>query len=81
MTSVGVLALHTDLYEIRMAQSYQRLGTTEPATFSVLARPSRARPPRRSSAWAAPQGDYHLIPEFCRQSACSTTRADRSTLP
>ncbi|GLY69567.1 nicotinate phosphoribosyltransferase [Amycolatopsis taiwanensis] len=31
-------ALHTDLYEIRMAVSYLRRGMTEPATFSLFAR-------------------------------------------
>lgn len=31
-------ALHTDLYEIRMAISYLRRGMTEPATFSLFAR-------------------------------------------
>lgn len=31
-------ALHTDLYEIRMAASYLRRGMTEPATFSLFAR-------------------------------------------
>ncbi|NKQ51840.1 nicotinate phosphoribosyltransferase [Amycolatopsis sp. K13G38] len=31
-------ALHTDLYEIRMAASYLRRGMTEPATFSLFVR-------------------------------------------
>ncbi|TNC20477.1 nicotinate phosphoribosyltransferase [Amycolatopsis alkalitolerans] len=31
-------ALHTDLYEIRMAASYLRRGMTEPAVFSLFAR-------------------------------------------
>ncbi|WP_040925707.1 nicotinate phosphoribosyltransferase [Saccharomonospora marina] len=31
-------ALHTDLYEVRMAASYLRRGMTEPATFSLFAR-------------------------------------------
>ncbi len=36
--------LYTDLYELRMCETYLRLGMTEPATFSLYARPSRARP-------------------------------------
>ena len=38
------LGLHTDLYEIRMVETYVRLGMTAPATFSLFARPSAARP-------------------------------------
>lgn len=38
------LGLHTDLYELRMVETYVRLGMTAPATFSLFARPSRARP-------------------------------------
>jgi nicotinate phosphoribosyltransferase len=38
------LGLHTDLYEIRMVETYLRLGMVEEATFSLFARPSRARP-------------------------------------
>jgi nicotinate phosphoribosyltransferase len=38
------LGLHTDLYELRMLESYLRLGMTEEATFSLFARPSRLRP-------------------------------------
>ncbi|MFW5739449.1 MAG: nicotinate phosphoribosyltransferase [Myxococcota bacterium] len=38
------LGLHTDLYEIRMVESYLRLGMHEPATFSLFARPSKHRP-------------------------------------
>ncbi|HKE17881.1 MAG TPA: nicotinate phosphoribosyltransferase [Kofleriaceae bacterium] len=38
------LGLYTDLYELRMLESYLRLGMTGPATFSLYARASRARP-------------------------------------
>jgi nicotinate phosphoribosyltransferase len=38
------IGLYTDLYELRMLETYLRLGMTEPATFSLFARPSRARP-------------------------------------
>jgi len=38
------LGLHTDLYELRMVETYVRLGMTAPATFSLFARPSVARP-------------------------------------
>lgn len=38
------LGLYTDLYEIRMLESYLRLGMLAPATFSLFVRPSRARP-------------------------------------
>lgn len=38
------LGLFTDLYEIRMVETYLRLGMTAPATFSLFARPSKARP-------------------------------------
>jgi nicotinate phosphoribosyltransferase len=38
------IGLYTDLYEIRMLESYLRLGMTESATFSLFARPSRKRP-------------------------------------
>jgi nicotinate phosphoribosyltransferase len=37
------LGLCTDLYEIRMCESYLRLGMTESATFSLFCRPSPAR--------------------------------------
>lgn len=38
------LGLHTDLYEIRMVETYVRLDMTAPATFSLFARPSAERP-------------------------------------
>lgn len=38
------LGLHTDLYEIRMAETYVRRGMLEPATFSLFVRPSSSRP-------------------------------------
>lgn len=38
------LGLHTDLYEIRMVETYLRRGMTAPATFSLFARPSTKRP-------------------------------------
>ncbi len=40
----GLLGLSTDLYEIRMVETYVRLGMTAPATFSLFSRPSRRRP-------------------------------------
>ena len=36
--------LHTDLYEIRMVESYLRRGMTAPATFSLYIRPTVDRP-------------------------------------
>ena len=44
MTGPAALGLYTDLYEIRMLESYVRLGMTGTATFSLFARPSRLRP-------------------------------------
>ncbi len=38
------LGLHTDLYEIRMVETYLRRGMTRPATFSLFSRPSSRRP-------------------------------------
>lgn len=38
------LGLATDLYEIRMVESYVRRGMLAPATFSLFVRPSMARP-------------------------------------
>lgn len=38
------LGLYTDLYELKMLESYLRLGMTGEATFSLYARPSRLRP-------------------------------------
>ena len=38
------LGLHTDLYEIRMVESYVRHGMFAPATFSLFSRPSTDRP-------------------------------------
>jgi nicotinate phosphoribosyltransferase len=38
------LGLHTDLYEIRMVESYLAAGMTAPATFSLFVRPHPARP-------------------------------------
>lgn len=36
--------LHTDLYELRMVESYLRRGMTAPATFSLYIRPTSRRP-------------------------------------
>lgn len=44
MTRDNALGLHTDLYEIRMVETYLRLGMTRPATFSLFSRPSKRRP-------------------------------------
>src|SRR5690606_3309103 len=38
------LGLYTDLYELRKVESYLRHGMTAPATFSLIVRPTRARP-------------------------------------
>lgn len=38
------LGLFTDLYELKMLESYVRLGMCEPATFSLIVRPSAERP-------------------------------------
>lgn len=38
------LGLHTDLYEVRMVETYLRRGMTGSATFSLFARPSTKRP-------------------------------------
>lgn len=43
-TRLERIGLYTDLYELRMLETYLRLGMTETATFSLFARPSRARP-------------------------------------
>lgn len=40
----GHLGLCTDLYELRMVESYVQRGMTGPATFSLFIRPSVARP-------------------------------------
>ncbi len=40
----GHLGLCTDLYELRMFDSYLRQGMTAPATFSLFIRPNAARP-------------------------------------
>ncbi len=40
----GQLGLCTDLYELRMVESYLRRGMTAPATFSLFIRPNPARP-------------------------------------
>ncbi|MCA1782071.1 MAG: nicotinate phosphoribosyltransferase, partial [Intrasporangiaceae bacterium] len=40
----GNLGLCTDLYELRMAESYLRQGMTERATFSLFIRPNATRP-------------------------------------
>jgi hypothetical protein len=39
----GQLGLCTDLYELRMAESYLRRDMTAPATFSLCIRPTAAR--------------------------------------
>lgn len=44
MQTSSALGLHTDLYEIRMVETYLRRGMTAPATFSLFARPSTQRP-------------------------------------
>ena len=45
MTEAGPpLGLHTDLYEIRMVETYVRRGMLGPATFSLFSRPAAARP-------------------------------------
>lgn len=44
MTAQTPLGLHTDLYELRMVETYVRLGMTGPATFSLFSRPSVQRP-------------------------------------
>src|SRR5690606_25489693 len=44
MSPLRHLGLYTDLYELRMLETYPRLGMTEPATFSLFARPARDRP-------------------------------------
>ena len=38
------LGLYTDLYELRMTESYLRAGMTRDATFSLYIRPTRERP-------------------------------------
>lgn len=40
----GAVGLCTDLYEVRMVESYLARGMTEPATFSLFVRPAAARP-------------------------------------
>ncbi|HVM14337.1 MAG TPA: nicotinate phosphoribosyltransferase [Egibacteraceae bacterium] len=40
----GRAGLCTDLYELRMVESYLRRGMTGPATFSLFVRPAAARP-------------------------------------
>ncbi len=40
----GHLGLCTDLYELRMVESYLQRGMTAPATFSLFIRPAAARP-------------------------------------
>lgn len=40
----GRLGLCTDLYELRMVESYLKRGMTRPATFSLFIRPGAARP-------------------------------------
>jgi nicotinate phosphoribosyltransferase len=47
------IGLYTDLYEIRMVESYLRAGMTGSATFSLFARPSRERPFLVSAGLAA----------------------------
>ena len=44
MSTGPALGLHTDLYELRMVETYLRRGMTADATFSLFARPSVARP-------------------------------------
>jgi nicotinate phosphoribosyltransferase len=43
-TMPSELGLCTDLYELRMCESYLRLGMVERATFSLFSRPSSSRP-------------------------------------
>ncbi|MEX1179080.1 MAG: nicotinate phosphoribosyltransferase [Nitriliruptor sp.] len=40
----GHLGLCTDLYELRMVESYLQQGMTDPATFSLFVRPNAVRP-------------------------------------
>lgn len=42
--ATGRIGLCTDLYELRMVESYLKRGMTAPATFSLFIRPSAARP-------------------------------------
>ena len=44
MARLERIGLYTDLYELRMLETYLRCGMTAPATFSLFARPSRKRP-------------------------------------
>lgn len=58
------LGLYTDFYELRMLESYLRLGMLEPATFSLFSRPSAERP------WllvAGLQTALELLDDFCYQ--------------
>lgn len=55
--STGALGLHTDLYELRMVESYLRAGMTAEATFSLYVRPSAER------AWYVALG-MHRVAEF-----------------
>lgn len=47
--------LHTDLYELRMVDSYLQRGMTAPATFSLFIRPAAARP------WYVALGVHRLL--------------------
>lgn len=51
----GAVGLCTDLYEVRMVESYLARGMTEPATFSVFVRPAAARP------WYVALGVHRVI--------------------
>jgi nicotinate phosphoribosyltransferase len=44
VTTQAPLGLHTDLYELRMVETYVRRGMTGRATFSLFSRPSVDRP-------------------------------------
>jgi nicotinate phosphoribosyltransferase len=59
MTGHGgpALGLYTDLYELRMVESYLRRGMTAPATFSLYIRPTPERP------WFVALG-VHRVLEF-----------------
>lgn len=56
----GPLGLYTDLYELRMAESYLRRGMTDPATFSLYVRPDRRRP------WFVALGAHRVLELLAR---------------
>lgn len=60
-TSTGRLGLCTDLYELRMAESYLRHDMTAPATFSLFIRPIAQRP------WYVALGIDHALELLTRE--------------